>query len=155
LRNTLYLDSLDELIGEPDADGVIRVPAGHTPAAVATRRDLAEATARVLAGDGHAGRTYTLAGSLPITLDDIAATIGNARSRDVTYQDVPPSTWVRESVRRGMPEPGARFLVAWFRAIAAGEFSQTGDLQRILGRSPSDPLTFIHQRRLAHRGSRG
>jgi NAD(P)H dehydrogenase (quinone) len=154
LRNTLYLDSLDDLVGEPDGDGVIRVPAGHTPASVATRRDLAEATARILAENGHAGQTYTLSGSHPITLDDIAVSIGKALNRDVTYRDVPPDTWVADAVRRGLPEPTARFLVAWFGAIAAGEFSETGDLARFLGRSPTDPLEFVYRRRLATPASR-
>lgn len=147
LRNTLYLDSLNQLLGEPDADGVIGIPAGHTPAAVATRRDLAEAAARILVGDGHAGRTYTLSGSVPVTLDEIVATIGDAYGRTLTYLDVPPDNWVAKAVGLGIPEPGARFHVAWFRAIAAGEFSDTGDLEQILGRAPTNPLTYLHQQR--------
>jgi NAD(P)H dehydrogenase (quinone) len=76
LRNTMYLDSVDDLIGGLGPERVIRVPAGHTLAALATRRDIAAATAAVLATDGHEGRTYTLAGTSAVSLDHIAAALG-------------------------------------------------------------------------------
>jgi NAD(P)H dehydrogenase (quinone) len=147
LRNTLYVDALDDLIGEPDARGEIRVPAGQGRAAVPTRADIAEASAAVLATDGHAGCVYDLAGSRPITLEEVAAVISTTYGRPVTYQDVSVEQFVADRSDRGLPEEVVRFQGDWFSAIAADEFAATGMLGDLLGRSPTDPLSFISRRR--------
>jgi NAD(P)H dehydrogenase (quinone) len=121
LRNSQYLDSLDDLIGDIAPDRVIRVPAGHTPAALATRHG--GSVRRLLAGDGHVGRDYTLAGSQAFTLDDVAAVLGDVTGEPVSYIDA--------RVRAGMPEPWARFTAAWFQALAVGEFTPAGDIERL------------------------
>lgn len=147
LRNTLYADALDVLLGEPDEHGVIRVPAGHARAALATRSDIAAATAVVLAGDGHAGRTYDLAGSHPVDLTEIAAVIATAYGRPVTYRDVAVDAFVAARVQQGQPEPIVRFQADWFAAFTAGEFATTGAIEELLRRPPTDPLTYISRQR--------
>ncbi|WP_446041133.1 NAD(P)H-binding protein [Streptomyces sp. SID1121] len=76
LRNSQYLEAFDMLIGAITPDRVVRVPVGDTPIALATRGDMAEATAAVLASDGHAGRSYTLTGSKSFTLADYTDIVG-------------------------------------------------------------------------------
>jgi NAD(P)H dehydrogenase (quinone) len=143
LRNTLYMDALPWMLGNDFEDGLL-APAGHTKAALASRDDLADATA-ILALDGtSAGRSYTLGGSTTVSLDDIAAIIGKSTSRDVRYIDTPVSTFVAERVKAGTPDFLAAFMAEWFQALAAGDFSEvTGDLETILGRKPVTPETFI------------
>jgi NAD(P)H dehydrogenase (quinone) len=147
LRNTLYLDSFYELLGEPDESGRIRVPAGGGRAALATRADIAEATAAVLAGDGHAGRAYDLAGSHPVTLDEVAAVLSTASGRSVRYEAVSVDEFVADRTGPELPEQGARFQADWFAAIGAGEFAATGAVEEFLGRPPTDPLQYISHRR--------
>lgn len=147
LRNSQYLESFDMLIGELAADRVIRVPAGHTLTALATRSDMAEATAAVLATEGHAGRSYTLAGSHAFTLDDVAAILGQVTGAPVTYQDTPIEDYVAARMKAGMPESWAWFTGAWFQAIAAGEFTASGDLERLLGRPPTTIRDCLAERR--------
>jgi hypothetical protein len=36
-----------------------------------------------------------------------------------------------------MPEPWARFTAAWFQALAAGEFTPAGDIERLTSRPPT------------------
>ena len=147
LRNSQYLDSFDALIGELPADGVIRVPAGTAPTALATRRDMADATAAVLASDGHEGRAYTLAGSRAFTLDDVTEILSDITGTSVTYQDTPLADFVAARTAEGMPEPWARFAGAWFQASATGQFSPTNDIEQLTGR-PSTPLReFLTQQR--------
>jgi NAD(P)H dehydrogenase (quinone) len=147
LRNSQYLDSLDDLIGDLAPDRVIRVPAGHAVTAQATRRDIAEATAAVLATSGHAGHSYTLAGSRAVSLADITAILAEVTGSPVTYQDTPVEDYVSDRVRAGMPETAARFTAAWFQAIAAGEFASPGDIERLTGRPPTPVRAFLAQRR--------
>jgi NAD(P)H dehydrogenase (quinone) len=139
LRNSQYLDSLDDLIGDIAPDRVIRVPAGHTPAALATRHG--GSVRAVLAGDGHVGRDYTLAGSQAFTLDDVAAVLGDVTGEPVSYSDTLAEEYIDARVRAGMPEPWARFTAAWFQALAAGEFTPAGNIERLTGGPASaDPL---------------
>ncbi|MEU3186808.1 SDR family oxidoreductase [Streptomyces sp. NPDC006923] len=147
LRNSQYLESFDMLIGELAADRVIRVPAGHTPTALATRTDMAEATAAVLATEGHAGHSYTLAASQAFTLDDVAVILGEVTGAPVTYQDTPVEDYVAARVAAGMPEPWASFAAAWFRAMAEGEFTPTDDIERLIGRPTTSIREFLGQRR--------
>ncbi len=147
LRNSQYLDSLDDLIGEIATDGVIRVPAGHGSTAQATRRDMAAATAAVLASDGHEGRSYTLAGSPAVTLEDIATIIGEITRHPVTYQDTPVEDYIAARIQAGMPEPYASFTAAWFQAIAAGEFTPSDDIENLTGRPQAPVRGFLAERR--------
>ena len=147
LRNSQYLDSLDDLIGDLGSDRVIRVPAAHAPTAQATRRDIAEATAAILASDGHEGREYTLAGSQALTLDDIAEILGEATGAPVTYEDTPIEDYVAARVEAGMPESAARFTGAWFQAIAARQFTPSDDIERFIGRPQTSVRAFLAHRR--------
>jgi len=141
LRNTMYFDTLP--FGKSVNDAGIRVPAGQGHAAFASRRDLAEGAAAVLSSDGHEGNLYTLTGSEAIGMTDIAEAMSNASGRQIDYREVPVAEFVAARVKEGFPEPVANFFAAWFQAIAAGEFSEvTGDLERLIGRTPQTARDF-------------
>lgn len=144
LRNSMYVDVLPLLLGDDLHTAGVRVPAGNAPAALATRRDLAEATANALTTLGHAGRTYVLSAGDALSMREVAAAISEATGQPVEYHDVSPQVFIDERIAAGAPPPVAAFLSAWFEAVAAGEFSAvTGDLQRLLGRAPTPPRTFL------------
>jgi hypothetical protein len=158
LRNSQYLDSLDDLIGELAPDGVIRLPAGYTPTAQATCRDIAEATAAVLATCGHEGRSYTLAGSRAVTLDDMARIISEVVGEPVTYQDTPVETTSSpgygpecQNPGRGSPPPGSRPSLPANLAPATSNASSAGPRRHCTPSSrsdaPHDP-TALSQHRL-------
>jgi NAD(P)H dehydrogenase (quinone) len=122
----------------------IRVPAGNGLAALATVRDLADGTARVLSGEGHDCKIYTLGGSETATMSDIAATISKVSSREIDYRDVPVAEFVSARVKEGFPEAAAAFFATWFQAIAAGVFAETtGDLECLIGRKPQSAQEFL------------
>ena len=144
LRNPMYLDMLPLGFGKDLLNVGIRVPAGNGLAALATVRDLADGTAKVLSGEGHDGKIYTLGGSNAATMSDIAAAISEASSRDMDYRDVPSAEFVSARVREGFPEAAAAFFATWFQAIAAGVFAETtGDLERLIGRRPQSSQEFL------------
>jgi NAD(P)H dehydrogenase (quinone) len=146
LRNPLYLDVLPAIFGADVGDGPLRLPAGTGAAALATRSDLAEATAAVLAGSGHEGRTYTLTATEAMTMAEIAAVIGAATGTEIAYEDHGVDAFVAARVATGMPEPAARFLAEWVVAFGVGEFAAvTADLPRLLGRDPVSPREFLQQ----------
>ncbi len=109
-----------------------------TPAA---RADFAEAAAAVLTD--HAGETnvaYELGGDEALTMDEAAALLGEAAGKDVGYTDRPAEQYAAVLVLAGLPEPVAQVLADASAAIGRGElFTDSGDLQRLLGR-PSTPI---------------
>jgi NAD(P)H dehydrogenase (quinone) len=144
LRNAMYADSLPFMLGEGVFERGIRAPAGLSGAAFVSRRDLAEANAAILTGDGHIGRTYTLTGPDVVSMDDIAVVLSEIRGEPIAYDETTLDQFVTE--RTDLPEAVSRFIGEWFTAIAAGEFGQsTPDLERILGRRPTPLRTWLRQ----------
>ena len=94
----------------------------------------------------------TLAASDAVTLDDIAAIIGEIEEAPVTYQDGPVEDCVAARGDAGMPEPFAQFTAAWFRAIAPGGSASLGDVERLIDRPSTAISDFLSERRRAGRG---
>ena len=122
----------------------IRAPAGSARAALAARAELAEAAAVVLAGSGHADRTYTLGGSETVSMSEIAAIVSSIAGTSLPYQNITPAEFIAARSAAGLPDFVASFLSEWFAAVAAGEFSEiTGDLERLIGMKPLTAAQFL------------
>ncbi|MFC6139282.1 SDR family oxidoreductase [Paraburkholderia silvatlantica] len=144
LRNTMYFDTLP--FGKRVNDVGILVPVGNARGAFASRRDLAEGAAAVLSSNGHAGKLYTLGGSEAVGMADIAAAMSEASGRQIDYREVSVAEFIEARIDEGFPALVANFFVAWFKAIAAGEFSEvTGDLERLIGRRPQTARDFYRE----------
>ncbi|WP_426504097.1 NAD(P)H-binding protein [Dactylosporangium sp. McL0621] len=116
-------------------DGVLTAPAGRARLAVARTADLAEATARVLAGgDGHDGRTYELTGPDAIGWDELAELAGPGIAYRPEAEDEFRARWVAA----GWPPPVAEQLLALYACIRTGwAGTPTRDLETLLGRRPA------------------
>ncbi len=109
-----------------------------TPAA---RADFAEAAAAVLTDQAHETNVaYELGGDEALTMGDAAVLLGDATGRDIAYTDMPVEQYAALLTQAGLPEPVAQVLADASAAIGRGElFTDSGDLQRLLGR-PSTPI---------------
>jgi NAD(P)H dehydrogenase (quinone) len=118
-----------------------------TPAA---RADYAEAAAAVLTDHAHETNVaYELGGDEALTMDEAAALLGEATGQDIAYTDMPIEQYAAVLVGAGLPEPVAHVLADASAAIARGElFTESGDLQRLLGR-PSTPVKTTFDQALA------
>lgn len=144
LRNTLYLDTLDFLLGDRVLTEGIRGPGGDVPAAMAARSDLAEASALLLQQDGHEGRTYTLTGAEGVTMNGLAKILSTIAKRPLSYEKISSAQLVKERTTASMPDFVLAFGAEWLEAIESGEFAQvTSDLERILGRRPVTAAQFL------------
>ncbi|SDD31444.1 NmrA family NAD(P)-binding protein [Auraticoccus monumenti] len=133
-----FLESLRDFIGADAAEVGVRVPAGDGRVAAATRQDLAEAQAVVLTERGHEGRTYALHGAPAVSFSDVAEVLSEIRGTTVHHVPVPDEEYLGRLVAGGLPGPAAEFVLSWVRAINTGEWDdQPGDLERLLGRSPT------------------
>ena len=139
LRNGAYTEMYTETLGPALQYGAILGSAADGKVSGATRADLAEAAAAVLAGDGHQGRVYELGGTA-FTMADLAAEVSRQTGKHIVYQDMPVDAYAKTLTAAGIPESFAGLLADTSLAIAHGDwYTDRTDLQQLIGR-PSTPL---------------
>ncbi|WP_326954185.1 SDR family oxidoreductase [Amycolatopsis sp. NBC_01286] len=140
LRNGWYTENYAATVQQALSTGSFAGSAGDGRLGAVPRLDFAQAAVAVLTGDGHAGKTYELAGDDAWSYADFAAAITEASGTSVTYQDVPPEEHRKLLVSAGLPDPVADMLTDADRGIREGELTTTsGDLSTLIGR-PTTPL---------------
>ena len=99
-------------------------------------RDTGDAAAEVLAGAGHAGMSYMLAGET-VTPSEVAAAVSTAIGKPVEYVEVPLESAVGAMKERGMPDWLVGHQEAAMKLVVAGGMAATSDdLGRLVGRPP-------------------
>ena len=142
LRNGAYTEMYTETLGPALQYGAILGSAADGKVSGATRADLAEAAAAVLAGDGHQGRVYELGGTA-FTMADLAAEVSRQTGKHIVYQDMPVDAYAKTLTAAGIPESFAGLLADTSLAIAHGDwYTDSTDLQQLIGR-PSTPLADV------------
>jgi NAD(P)H dehydrogenase (quinone) len=135
LRNNLYLDNYTGQLPAYLEHGAVLGSADDGRLSAATRSDLAEAAAAVLASGDQPDKVYELGGDEAFTYSELAATISEASGRPVVYRDLPVEEYTQVLVGAGLPQSYAAVLADADRGIAEGQLYVTsGDLSRLLGR---------------------
>jgi len=150
LRNSWYQENLLAYLPQIVRDGTWFTAAGTGRIAFVARTDAAAAAATVLATD-HAQGAIDIAGPQALTIEEIAAIVGEGLGRRIRVEHVSPAILQLEMVRQGV-DPGVVGMVAMTEATQkAGHFEVSGNpLNTLLGR-PSRTLedfVRIHQRDL-------
>lgn len=146
LRNTLYADSLPMFFGDDVLETGIFFPAGEGKVPFATRRDMAEATAAVLAGNGHENQEYVFANTHYYSMHDTAVMLSDFAGREVEYHNPPREVYVEELKKAGVPQQAIDMGAAFGDAIKTGEFeTDHTDLDRFLDREPTSLKDFLKQ----------
>ncbi|HEY0717592.1 MAG TPA: SDR family oxidoreductase [Streptosporangiaceae bacterium] len=147
LRNGWYLENYTRQLPAMLEHGLFGA-AGPGQISAASRGDLAEAAAVVLAGEGHENQVYELGGP-SFTLAELAAEISQLSGRDVGYTDLSEDGYVKVLVEAGVPAPAAAVYADSDRAAADGALYVEGDdLERLLGR-PATPRSEVLRAALA------
>jgi NAD(P)H dehydrogenase (quinone) len=140
LRNGWYLENYAGSILGAVAHGAVIGSAGDGRIAAAARADYAEAAVAALTGEGHAGRTYELAGDEAFTLAELAAEIARQTGRAIPYTYLPEPEYAAALAGAGLPEPIARMIASSDARAAQGALYDDGhELSRLIGR-PTTPL---------------
>jgi NAD(P)H dehydrogenase (quinone) len=134
LRNNLYLEVYTAQLPIYLEHGAVLGSARDGRLSAATRADLAEAAAAILATD-QPKQVYELAGDDAFTFEELAATISQVSGQQVIYRDLPVEAYTQALAGAGLPEIMAAVLADSHRGIARGDLHVTsGDLSRLLGR---------------------
>jgi NAD(P)H dehydrogenase (quinone) len=136
LRNNWYTENYSTDLKQARTTGIIEAAVGTGKVASASRSDYAEAAARVLIGEGHAGRTYELAGEA-WDYNALAKAASEVLGRPVVYKTVNAAQRTQSLMAAGLSQDAAGFVVALEQSIEAGSLAQAGeDLEKLLGRKP-------------------
>ncbi len=137
LRNNWYTENHGDDLKGAAAGGVVAGAYGQGIIASASRTDFAEAAARVLIGEGHAGKVYELTGPSAWDFEEFARTASEVLGRPVKFVNQTVAERKAALLSYGLPEGVAGFVVALDQGIAAGTLAKTsGDLAKLLGRAP-------------------
>ena len=145
LQPTAYMQNLIGVWPGIVEDGVLRIPyPADTRLSLVDLDDVAEVAARVLTEDGHAGATYELVGTPPLSQTEIAIAIGAALNRDISVEAESVEAWEACVRASGMGEHERATLAAMFRYYAChGLAGNSNTLRWLLGRAPHDLAHFI------------
>ena len=135
LRNGWYTENY--LASAPAAleHGVFIGAADEGKIASATRADYAAAAARVISEDGHAGKTYELAGDAGWTLSQLAAELAKQSGKKVVYQNLSEADFAAALKGVGLPAGLADMLAdSDSGASKGGLFDDSHTLSKLIGR---------------------
>jgi NAD(P)H dehydrogenase (quinone) len=141
LRNGWYTENHAASIGGALAGGAVIGSAGNGKFSSATRADYAEAAVAALAGKGHDGKTYELAGDDAYTLSDFAAEISRQTGRTIPYKNMPVAEYAAALAGFGLPQAIAKAVASWDVDASNGAlFDGDRQLSALIGR-PTTPLS--------------
>jgi uncharacterized protein YbjT (DUF2867 family) len=140
-RMSLYLDFTVRMVG---SGGVIAGPAGNGRAGMVTRADVADVAVALLLSDGHDGATYDVTGPEALTMGEIAATLGAATGKPITYKDETLAEARASRASYGAPDWQVDAWISTYTAIAAGELDVVTDtVTRLTGHPPASLADFV------------
>jgi NAD(P)H dehydrogenase (quinone) len=139
LRNNWYVENEAASLQAAAGGTPMVSAAGDGRVGWAPRAEYAEAAARALVAEGHAGRTYELAGPLH-TFADLAGAVSQATGRKVELLPVDDAAHRGILGKYGLPGFVVDLVVDIHRSIRAGALDVASqDLETLLGR-PVTPL---------------
>jgi NAD(P)H dehydrogenase (quinone) len=143
-RNNLYADVIPMFLGEHVAATGVFFPAGEGKAAFATRSDMAEATAQVLATEGHENKEYAFSNTENVSFAEIAEILTEVLGTNIPYADPSIEAFTNALTQAGVPAEIIGMSVGFAEAVKQGEFLVTSsDLEKLLGRKPTSVKTFL------------
>ncbi len=144
LRNGWYLENYVGAIAGALGAGAFIGSAGDGRISAAARADYAEAAAVVLAGAGHEGKVYELAGDESFTLAELAAETSRQTGRALPYNDLPEDAYAKILESIGLPAPLAATLAQSDVGAAAGAlFDADRQLSGLIGRPTATLSAFV------------
>ena len=100
-------------------------------------RDISDFAAHVLTSAGHEGKTYTLTGPASLSMHQIAAVIGEAVGKTVTYVPVSIDNARQSMAQMGLDDWMANLMCDYFAAYSSNWGDMvTNDFQRVTGKAP-------------------
>ena len=143
LKPHFFMQNLLMSAGSVAGQGTIYSALGDAKVPMIDARDIGAVAAKILAAPAaHAGKTYTLTGA-PVTMAQVAAAVGEAVGKPVSYVPVPVSGLVDSIAKMGLDDFQQVALRDYFTAYASGWMAEpTTTVKELLGRAPRSVTEF-------------
>ena len=143
LKPHFFMQNLLMAAKSVQAQGQLYFALGDAKVPMIDVRDVGAAAAAVLAAPAaHAGKTYTLTGAA-VSLHQVAAAIGEAVNKPVTYVPVPVAAAVENVTKMGIDEYGQVAMRDYFTAYSAGwQSTPTESVKELTGQAPRTIADF-------------
>jgi NAD(P)H dehydrogenase (quinone) len=137
LRHAFYAEYQVPSGAQTIATGQLVHNSGDGRIAYVSREDCAAAAAAVLTTDGHEDKAYDITGPEPLSQDNVAALLSEVSGRPVEAVAVDDEAFVQGLTLAGVPEPAAREIASYGRAIREGYIDQISEaVENLTGRAP-------------------
>ena len=137
LRHAFYAEYQVPAGAQAIATGQLIHNNGDGKTAYVSREDCAAAAAAVLTTDGHEDKAYDITGPESFSQGDVAALLSEVSGRPVEVVAVDDEAFIQGLAAAGVPEPAAREVASYGRAIREGHIDQiSGAVENLTGRAP-------------------
>jgi NAD(P)H dehydrogenase (quinone) len=137
-RNSLYMDTVPQFVGEKVFETGINLPTGEGKVAFALRAEIGEAIANALLENDCKNKIYKLTGSESYSFDDVANCLTELSARKIDYKALEKSAFEARLKERGLPEVMIERIAGFLIDIKNGQEEEIRpDLENLLGRKPA------------------
>ncbi len=148
LRHAFYAEYQVPAGAQAITTGQLVHNSGDGRIAYVSREDCAAVAAAVLITEGHEDKAYDITGPELLSQDDVAALLSEVSGRPVEAVAVDDEAFIQGLSASGVPEPAAREIASYGRAIREGYIDQISDAVENLTGRPPRPLREVFE---AHR----
>ncbi len=149
-QNGLYAETIPFFVGEEVLESGIYLPAGNGKASFATRTDMAEAIANVIASEGHGNKTYVTSALPSYSFTDIAEMFSELSGVSISYTNPTPVDYETRLRTFGVDEGNIWYAQLLAAIIKNGEYEIfSSDLEQLLGRKPTDLKSYLKEKFLS------
>jgi NAD(P)H dehydrogenase (quinone) len=146
MLNTLYADMLPLFFGNAVLETGIFLPAGNGQASFAARRDMAEAAACILSGEGHENKEYVIANTKNYTMYELAGILSGITGKTIQYLNPSREAFIEALAGNGIPQEIILLTAGFSEAIKNGELETAHtDFVKLTGREPVSMEDFLRQ----------
>jgi uncharacterized protein YbjT (DUF2867 family) len=128
------------------AEGAFYSASGEAKVSHVDVRDIASVAVKVLTGENHDGKAYSLSGPEALAYDELAGELSKALGRPISHINLSPSDLKGGMLAAGMPEAIADRLLdleRFFREDGASLI--TDDIKQVTGQEPRRYADYIRE----------
>ena len=147
LQPAVYMQNILANWEQISSQGIYTVPyAAETRLSMVDLQDVAQVAALVLTETGHAGATYELVGTPPISQTEVAAVLASQIGHNIQVKTIMHEIWEEGARTSGLGAYQIDALLEMFRYYEAYGFSGSPQvLSWLLQRPPTDLAAFIER----------
>lgn len=130
---------------DPIQAGYVALPAGNIGEPFVDADDIADVAAAALTDKKHNGQVYDLTGPRILTFQEAIEEIAKSAGRSIEYQQVSIDEYVAILHEYNVPKEYIDLLSYLYTEVAGHNATLTNDVQRALGRKPTDFTDYVRK----------